>query len=172
MKKTLLFLILTIFIVLSACSSDKKKSEKQETVQAPSEKFPDGKYCFLKTVKNDPIKIDGKVVQEMIDSTQVYFTKTGKEVTGVFNYLPAEMDSRRGTFNGGIDNKGKIKAIYVFNSEGETYKEGVIIQLKEDRALVKLAELDLIPGQGDLVVTDNENKFEELQKINCTSVKY
>jgi hypothetical protein len=68
---------------------------------------------------------------------------------------------------------GKIMAIYTFVQEGETDKEGLIIELKKGSAFVKVAELKLVRGKGTLEVVDNDNEPEEsLPEVACSSVKY
>lgn len=129
------------------------------------------RYCFVDVFKGAPIVIDGKVVEEMIDSTQLYLTINGNEVEGELNYLPAGKDGQIGRFSGQIDKNGKIKTIYAYEQEGGTYKEGLIIEIKSDRALVKAAELEVEKGTGRLKTVDNDDEYQSLLKVDCGAEK-
>ena len=174
-----IYLLVLLFGFLACNTNSQKNKEANENSQTSNEyskviadnniakDLSDAKHCFLKLFENEPIMINGKVVQRMIDSTQIVLNINNNNVEGVFNYLPAEQDSRRGKFSGEIDLNKKIKAIYVFDAEGATYKEGLIIQLEEDNALIKFADLDFNSTSKELEVSDNDREFDKLPRIAC-----
>lgn len=165
--------LLFLLCFLACNTTPKEKTKKKNTTVNIEKEIPktiiNNRYCFLETIENEPIVIDEakNIVQKMIDSTQLNFTIKEKNVEGVFNFIPAEQDVVKGKFNGSIDTNKQIKAIYVFDSEGETYKQGLIIQLKKDTAFYKLTELSFSSASKTLEIVDNNADFKQLPKIDC-----
>ena len=141
MKKLILFAV--ILINLCACDTNNHSENSNNISVKENYTETDNQYCFLNTVEQKPIIIDGKIVQEMIDSTTLYFKINDKKVSGTYEYLPAEQDARIGSFEGEFGDDGKIIGLYTFAQEGETYNNAIIIELNGNETTVSLGEINI-----------------------------
>lgn len=148
MMKHLTTFVAALMLLATACNSGATTEENTTPNNATSY---DGEHCYLLTVAQEPVKVDGEVVQEMIDKTELSLSISDTKVTGSYNYLPAETDSKTGTLDGTIDETGKISATYTFMQEGEMGTEEVSIQLAENQATI-----------GDQL----------LEKLSCMALRY
>jgi hypothetical protein len=163
MKKLIVF----SFVLFSfyACNTNNSSENDVVSIEENTSKT-NNQYCYLNTLEGQPIKIDGKIVQEMIDSTILRFTIENNQVRGIYNYLPAEQDRKIGSFVGDIVKGGKISGLYTFTQEGEQYKEGITIQMEEDKAIVNIAEL-VIPEKGGKVTFNLQEETITIKKVDC-----
>lgn len=109
-------------LLLWSCTTEKK--EQTTTAEVSEEKL----LCF----RNEyPFKDNsGKM-----DVEELTLTITGKDVTGMYNWLPAEKDQRKGKFTGTIEGN-TILAKYIFMQEGIENSTDINIQIDDKEASV------------------------------------
>lgn len=74
------------------------------------------------------------------DRFELFITQVNDvEVKGTFNWLPAQKDSRKGTFDGKVADK-LIMGDYTFTQEGKTQSVPIIIDLTTSKAVIKGAD--------------------------------
>lgn len=159
-----LILALLISISFLACQNNTTTQKEAinnslatEPVTEPEETMLTATYCFISSYGTD---VNYK------DTTAVRLVIIGDEVTGTYDWLPAEKDSARGTLTGNIKN-GIITAIYDYMIEGSKQKEEVIFKMEVNQLLVKKGELEEV---GDLLKLKNpaEAKFSEvIPRVIC-----
>ena len=134
--------ILFSFIVLFACQNSPTQQETNSSdsstqeVMEPEETVLTNIYCFLLSYGVDP---------NYQDTTTVKLTIIGDEVTGTYDWIPAEKDAARGTLTGTIKN-GIITAVYDYMIEGSNQKEEVVFKMEINQLLVKKGELEEVGG--------------------------
>ncbi len=104
-------LILFILPFLGACFNESTKNEERDTTfvtsQDSSSAFnPPTEMCFL--------KLDGTQMQ---DSTYVYLRLKGDSISGVYNWIPAMKDARKGIING-IKRSDTLNVVWSYMQEG------------------------------------------------------
>ena len=166
MRILLLFLLL-ILSLLWSCKNDttsqKTEPTKTETVeelestQEPEETVLTNRYCFLSTTGTDP---------NYQDTVQIKLLVIGNEVTGSYDWIPADKDSARGTLTGTMDNK-IITAIYDYVIEGSNQKEEMIFKMEVNQLLVKRGELEEVDGLLKLKNPDEAKFSEVIPRIIC-----
>lgn len=116
MIKGNIFFLVTILITgcnnsESANSHNQNSSEKTDTLAAISDlNITPEKFCFMSETpwqNPSPEFINAK------DIVRLEMTITGKNVYGIYNWIPYAKDSKIGSFIGTVENK-KIKAKYVY----------------------------------------------------------
>ena len=165
--------ILSVVMLLPACSQNKdsEQSEREQTSEVTE--VAQHQWCYLKTMEGSPMMDGPDTLQRMIDSTQLTITIEGMKVSGMFNYIPAESDARIGTFSGTMDSSNRIEAIYVYDQEGETYKEGLILNWNPERVTYELAELFVVEGVPNLQVVQQEGaESGSLPSTDCAVVNF
>lgn len=151
MKK--LFLLCCCALAFS-CQETKKEKPKliekqpaEEAVIKPS--VPTEKLCFLSTIGSS--KVQEKAIQ---DSLILKLEISGKNVSGTFDWVPAEKDARRGTIDG-VKVKDTILGEYVFQQEGKRDVLPIRIELQDNIAKV-------ITGAGP-----PQEMVMEIEKVDC-----
>lgn len=157
MKKIIFFA--SFIFLLSSCNHSANETDSAN-VKAIS-----GQYCYLDTYNGEPIKIDGKVVQQMIDSTILNFTIDGEQVKGSYNYIPAEKDRRIGNFTGELTNKNEIYGICTFSQEGEVTTTGLVIKMDDKEATVTVVEVNISKTEDNSIQPIEEPIT--IEKIDC-----
>ncbi|HET8809247.1 MAG TPA: hypothetical protein VFM65_03170 [Flavobacteriaceae bacterium] len=150
--KKLIFLFCCFLIF--ACQEHNKKKVPQ-TSEKPTEEstgktsnLPEN-LCFLSIVGSS--KVDGKTVQ---DSLVLNLKIRNNKVSGVYNWIPAEKDVRRGTIVG-EKQENSIRGEYLFMQEGKKQAQSIFINLHDDYAKVTTNA----GKQGEMVV--------EIEKVDC-----
>jgi hypothetical protein len=69
------------------------------------------------------------------DVEELTLAITGNEVTGMYNWLPAEKDQRKGSLTGTLEGNS-IKAKYIFMQEGIENSADINIQIEVNKASV------------------------------------
>ena len=162
MKKLIVFTL--VLFCFYACDTNNDTKESGIVVE---ENTPENnnQHCFLNTFEGEPIKIDGKIVQQMRDSTILNFTIEGNTVKGIYNEIPAEKDARIGGFVGDLGKNNEITGVYTFTQEGDTYKHGIIIEMKENEAIVSLVEINITKTEN--ATTNLIEEALSIKKVNC-----
>jgi hypothetical protein len=70
-----------------------------------------------------------------MDVEELTLTITGSEVTGMYNWLPAEKDQRKGSLTGTLEGNS-IKAKYIFIQEGIENSADISIKIEDNHATV------------------------------------
>lgn len=132
--KKLIFLF--SFLLLFACQENNKKKNSQTAEKPEVEKSIDQpglsreNLCFLSTIGSS--EIQGKTVQ---DSLRLTLEIRKNKVSGTYDWIPAEKDSRKGKLSG--TKKGNlITGEYVFMQEGMEQTQPIVIELHENFAKV------------------------------------
>lgn len=104
-------LILFILPFLGACFNESTKIDGKDTTfvtsqDSSSTSTPLSEMCFL--------KLDGTQMQ---DSTYIYVRLKGDSISGVYNWIPAMKDARRGIING-IKRDDTLNAVWSYMQEG------------------------------------------------------
>lgn len=100
-----------------------------------------------------------KAPSGLVDREWVKLVTTGEQVTGEYQYLPAEKDSKKGTFNGGInliDPASLMRLANVFwesQAEGVTVTEQLNIQFNDKIAVALFGEM-VDRGDGTYIYKD------------------
>ena len=138
MKRFLMLMLGVNMLFLMGCqNAETETGANQQSTQAVQEVTVENeRLCFLEVTENEPFMMDGKKIQYN-DSIYVYLTIDAKNnVTGQYDWLPAERDSRRGEVNGKLVD-GKIEANCTFYAEGEEYEEPVVFEISDAEVVVK-----------------------------------
>lgn len=102
------------------------------------------------------------------DSSIISLHLNGSQVSGTFNHLPFEKDSRKGTITGEL--KGDtIKALWSFMQEGMNDTIRVEFKLSENKLLQKSFGVDQSTGRQ--ILTDTSTFSIPYQKTVCESNK-
>jgi hypothetical protein len=138
MKGNMLFLVTILMItgcnnLKSPNSNNQNASVKTDTSAVVSDlNFTPEKFCFLsETAWKDP----SPEFKNARDIIRLEMTVTGKDVYGIYNWIPYAKDSKTGSFVGTIDNK-KVKARYVYQQEGRYFAENIEIVLTDTSAVL------------------------------------
>jgi len=117
----------------STNSHNQNSSEKTDTLAAIIDlKSTPEKFCFMSETpwqNPSPEFIDAK------DIIRLEITVTGKNVYGIYNWIPYSKDSKIGSFIGTVENK-KITAKYVYQQEGIYTAEDIEIVLTDTNAVL------------------------------------
>lgn len=127
--KSLTFIVSVLWVFI-ACDSETSTNTRQ-TEQTTE----NTQQCFMIKTPYDEIEIDGEIV-ELADVVQLSFTVNDGEVVGRYDYVPAERDAMWGVFKGTIDDNGKITGTYISIQEGMTSSVEIVIELKNEVALI------------------------------------
>ncbi len=103
-------------------------TEKKEQTTSANEVVEEKLLCFRNEYPFEDNS--GKM-----DVEELTLTITGNEVTGVYNWLPAEKDQRKGNLTGTLDGNS-IKAKYIFMQEGIENSADINIQIDDNQASV------------------------------------
>jgi hypothetical protein len=112
------------FVLLMWSCTTEKKEETSSSDEIQEEKL----LCFRNEYPFEDNS--GKM-----DVEELTLTITGSEVTGMYNWLPAEKDQRKGSLTGTLDGNS-IKAKYIFMQEGIENSADISIQIEDNQASV------------------------------------
>lgn len=129
-----------LFCLLMAACMNSKDAKKTFTSEKNEES---GEMCFLSVI--------GETVK---DSLVMHLKIDENKVTGIYNWLPAEKDSRKGEITG-TKSGNSINGKYEFVQEGGKYTQPILIELRENSAKVITN-----PGKEEKMVV-------EIDKIEC-----
>lgn len=149
MKKISL-IILTIAFYTSCARNQIAKVDTNASVEL--EKKPTN-YCFQ--------HIEGNKNQ---DTSTIQLIVNGNEVTGNFNHIPYEKDSRKGPIKG-IKDGDIIKAVWSFMQEGMNDTLSVEFQISDEQLLQKTFGIDETSGRQ--VLKDTSTFSIRYSKIEC-----
>lgn len=135
MMKKIFFLLLICCI---GCGENKEGQEAQElsegtvmqdSVAGTETKTPEKSFfCFFAIQNEDP-------ASHLRDSVILNLELTGEVVSGNFNWIPAEKDSRRGTIQA-TRTGDQVKGNYAFTQEGVQDTLRIEIQLQKAAAVI------------------------------------
>lgn len=150
MKRFLILAITLSPLFWIACNNAETNTQTAEEATQAAQEVKLTQLCFLKVTETEPFEMDGKTIQYN-DSVYVYLTiDVENNVTGKYDWLPAERDSRRGEVSGKLEN-GKIEANCTFYAEGEEYEESVTFQISDT----------------EVIITEGAGESERLPKVDC-----
>jgi len=138
MKRNMLFLMTILMItgcnnLKSPNSNNQNSYEKTDTLGVVNDlNITSEKLCFM---SETPWKDPTPEFKNAMDVIRLEITITGKNVYGIYNWIPYAKDSRIGSFVGTIENK-KIKAKYVYQQEGVYAAEDIEIVLTDTNAVL------------------------------------
>jgi hypothetical protein len=137
-NRFMLFLVTILMItgcnyVKSPNSNDQNASEKTDTLAAVTDlNITPEKLCFMSETRwKDP----SPEFKNAMDILRLEITITGKNVYGIYNWIPYAKDSKIGSFVGTIE-KEKIRAKYVYQQEGIYTAEDIEIVLTDTNAVL------------------------------------
>ncbi len=106
----------------------KATAESDVSTNQPAAEIVENKLCFRNEhpFKDAPSKQDVEELNLEIE---------GENVTGIYNWLPAEKDQRKGSLTGTIKDK-VIQAQYTFTQEGTEKTTKIKITLAAEQATV------------------------------------
>lgn len=150
MKK--LIASVSIVFTLFACGSNEKNNTSQDTL-ANVDKAEKQIICFR--------HLQGRANQ---DTTTLKLEINGERVSGTFQHVPFEKDSRKGTING--TRKGDIiQANWFYMQEGMNDTLALEFKLSGDELLQKTYSYDQETGSEKL--TDTSSFSIKFYKIAC-----
>ena len=142
--KNIIFILLCVFLI--SCH-EKTKNGKFKTTEKPQ--VSTEKLCFLSVIGSS--EIQGEKVQ---DSLIMQLEIHENTVSGTYEWIPAEKDSRRGKISAKKEGN-HIEGSYLFTQEGKKQTQHIEIELQEN-----LAKVTTTPGYPEKMVV-------EIQKISC-----
>ncbi|MDF3077751.1 MAG: hypothetical protein K0S09_1640 [Sphingobacteriaceae bacterium] len=98
------------------------------------------------------------------DTSYLQLEISNNLVKGIFNHLPFEKDSRKGSISGVIRND-TISGTWKFMQEGMDQSLPVKFKLSGDKLYQQKYSFD--PATGEQVLSDTAKFDIEYQKINC-----
>ncbi len=144
--KNIIFIVIGIFTI--ACQEKAKNGEFKNSKEKTEEALiSPKKMCFLSVLGNT--EIQGKKVS---DSLIMQLEIHGNTVTGTYDWIPAEKDSRRGKISAKKEGN-QIRGSYIFTQEGRKQTQHIEIDLQGN-----LAKVTITPGYPEKMVV-------EIQKI-------
>lgn len=148
--------LLIILVCCLGCNENAENSKpgplqqdlKKDSLTATEEKIPEKAFfCFFSTTNEVPSR-------DLRDSIILDLELKGEEVTGSFDWIPAEKDSRRGLIQ--ATKKGdQVQGHYAFMQEGIQDTISIEIQLKGASAMIT-------------TLSDNaEEMIFEVERVDC-----
>ena len=130
--KNVLFLALFLVGCTNSTKTENKETQTTENQAIEETTVLNRTECF----RNEISYTDGsdkKDIEELI--LNINYQVENGEVTGIYNYLPAEKDQRKGSFKGIL--KGKtINASYIFMQEGIEDTTSITILLENNKVTI------------------------------------
>ncbi|HXI00616.1 MAG TPA: hypothetical protein VNI52_10120 [Sphingobacteriaceae bacterium] len=150
-------LTLTAFAIflLTGCTSNVNKNVSEDTTSM------DTNTALISPVPLCFQRLDGTANQ---DTTTLRLVMEGNKVSGDFNHIPSEKDSRKGSISG-VRNGDIIKAVWNFMQEGITDTLSVEFKLEGNRLLQKNYSINTQTGRPYL--SDASRFNMEFSKIDC-----
>lgn len=150
MKRFLFAVIILSPMFWTACNNAETTTQTAETPTDAAQTVELTQLCFLEVTANELFEMEGKTIQYN-DSIYVYLTiDADNNVTGQYDWLPAERDSRRGEVKGKLV-EGKIDANCTFYAEGEKYEEPVTFKISDT----------------EVIIMEGGAEVERLPKVDC-----
>ena len=142
-----MFFLMTI-LMITGCNNSKSpnsinqnSSDKTDTLAALTDlNITPEKLCFM---SETPWKDPTPEFINAIDIVRLEITVTGKNVYGIYNWIPYAKDSKIGSFVGTIENK-IVKAKYVYQQEGTYAAEDIVIVLTDTYAILNRVNIPKI----------------------------
>ena len=142
--KIYVLLLMTILVMVGCDSAKNSNSNRQNSLGKPDSlaeatvsKATTQKLCFENV---HPYKNPPPGYEKAADYDQLKITITGNKAYGIYNWIPYEKDSRKGSFVGTIDQK-RITATYVYVQEEIYTGIDIEILLTDNSARVTSKEL-------------------------------
>ena len=140
-------LLFLIGLLVASCGSEAISEEGHEEAEADSQMQEIVQICYRNTKESE----FSSEKYPSFDSVYVYMTlNQDGTVSGKYNDLPAEIDSKRSTFTGTLED-GVITAKATTISEGMEYEENYIFAMVDKELEVK--------KEGDVLYS--------LKKVDC-----
>ncbi|HRH31534.1 MAG TPA: hypothetical protein PK950_02605 [Candidatus Paceibacterota bacterium] len=170
MKNIKYIIVLAIIVVLAIVASKNWKTKEElaalnNTNETPSE-TGSAAFCYIwNTEAGD-------------SATLKLITSDGIDVTGTFDYVPFEKDSKKGTIKGSVGALDEVAMqqeadlLWTVKGEGLTNVEELSIILGAGTAKVGFGEMKLDPITGIYKYADKSKVTYEptLQRTECTDV--
>ena len=153
MKNKLTIIILSVFVgsLFVGCKNSNEQKQNSSTKDLKEEKSSENiitnKLCFQNEY---PFQDDSS----MKDVVELTLSIEGEKVTGIYNWLPAQKDQRKGSLTGTIKDK-VITAQYHFLQEGIGDSTELIIIINDENA-------EITGGDPELGLNAT------ISKIDCT----
>ena len=151
--ENLLIIFLSVMILSSCATKVNKASSEDSNALNPEASTGTVQLCFQ--------KLEGTANQ---DTTYLKLVMNGSSVSGEFDHLPYEKDSRRGTLSGSR-NEDIIKAVWQYMQEGITDSISMEFKLDGDRLLQKNLIVD--PKSGRQYTNEASGYTMEYTKVEC-----
>lgn len=152
--KSALIIVSAIMIFTSCDFNNGQKSISQDSVPTNCQvNHERSELCFQ--------RLDGSSSQ---DTSLIRLIINKETVTGDFNYIPYQKDSRRGTLTG-VKNGNIIKGVWTFMQEGITDTISVEFKLQNDKLFQKTFGVDRVTGRQKL--TDTSTFSIPYTKVLC-----
>ncbi|MDD3662495.1 MAG: hypothetical protein PHT84_01370 [Candidatus Pacebacteria bacterium] len=165
-NNSVIILIFVILIIIGVIwffnSKEQERIIKIDESQLGKESESISSLCFYRSIKNENGFYNVAYLKSNI---------LNSKINGEFYHLPAETDSKIGTFEGEITQKeGESIASVWWNSlaEGMNIKEELTIKIREESATVGFGEMK-DRGDGVYIYKDSSNLYfiENMPQIDC-----
>jgi hypothetical protein len=150
MKWSILYFAL---LTLAGCNNKPLTSSQSTT----NSSLPDSveKACFQ--------RLEGLQNQ---DTTNITLLISGNKVTGTFNYLPYQKDSRKGSVTG--EKQGDIiKGLWTYVQEG--LKDTLVVEFKLQKSLLLQKSFGIDEATGRPILTDTSTFSIPYNAVKCSS---
>ena len=142
-----MFILVTI-LMITGCNNSKSTNSHNQNSSGKTDtlgaiinlNITPEKFCFM---SETPWKDPTPEFINAIDIVRLEITVTGKNVYGIYNWIPYGKDAKIGSFVGTIENK-KIKAKYVYQQEGVYAAEDIEIVLTDTNAVLNRVNIPKI----------------------------
>ncbi|HEY0668760.1 MAG TPA: hypothetical protein VGD22_11315 [Sphingobacteriaceae bacterium] len=149
-----LLIIFFSMMILSSCTTNVNKARSEDSTVLNAEAATDtAQLCFQ--------KLEGTANQ---DTTYLKLIMNGSSVSGEFNHMPYEKDSRKGSISGSR-NGDLIKAVWRYMQEGVTDSISVEFKLDGEHLLQKNLSVD--PKTGRQYTSEASGYTMKYTKVKC-----
>ena len=147
--------ILLLATIVMACNNNQENTSSADSASTLSNNNSSPKQetelCFQRTANQD--------------TSTIHLVFESDRVSGVFNHIPYEKDSRKGTLSG-TRNGDKIKAVWSFMQEGMNDTLSVEFKVSENELYQKTFGIDQQTGRQKL--TDTSTFSIRYEKVACS----
>ena len=161
----ILIIIGTVFLTIKTRNQTLIATNNEQKVEELVKKDEPISMCYYRADKTN---------RGFYDKAWIKLNITGEKITGEFQHLPAESDSKIGTFEGTVGPVDKVsmsrKANVWWNSEAEgmSVKEELIIEFGEGSATAGFGEM-VDRGDGVYIYKNKDNLtyIKQMSQIDC-----
>lgn len=154
-------LMIACLVLMAACNNRQATSSNADSIAStPSDSTSSGRFDY----ENQAICFQHLEGTRNQDTMFVQLQISKNLVKGIYNHLPYEKDSRKGSISGVVKN-GTISGTWKFVQEGMDQSLPVKFKLSNNKLYQQKYVFD--PSSGQQVLNDTSGFDIEYQKVSC-----